>query len=202
MFVDKIYITTSLPSTIVKCPTEVKQIISLIDGLNVSVQSTDWQENNNILAAKARHNRMDILRSLNESFADKIRTSINLVKGGVDSREKLLKTLQDLQSFGCKYVKINELQTTPSLYVNFEKMMGMKLPSPYAFGCSTEITLPGIQLRILLKRSCFMVEQTLRANLWDLAKSLYKRYLHNSKGIFRVMYENGLLSNGWMKKKS
>ncbi len=201
MFVDKIYITTSLPSTIAKCPTEVQQIISLIDGLNVSVQSTDWQENNKILVARAKHNRMDILKSLNQSFADKIRVSINLVKGGVDTKEKLLQTLQDLQSFGCKYVKINELQNVPNLYVNFEKMMGMKLASPYAFGCSAEITLPGIQLKLLLKRSCFMVERTLRANLYDLAKSLYKRYLYRGWGVFKVMYENGLLSNGWMKKR-
>ena len=89
--VSTIYVTTSLPKILEN--EQSWNILQDIDGLNVSIQSCDWKENNRILNASNDFDRLELLRKLNEKFGEKIRTSINLVKGGVDTKEKLLKTL-------------------------------------------------------------------------------------------------------------
>jgi len=201
--VKDIYITTALPNTFIKKESVTDEIIELIDGLNISIQSTDWKENNIILVASSNHNRLELLKKLNDKFSKKIRTSINLVKDGIDTRKKLLKTLKDLDYYNCKYIKINELQTDDS-YVSFEKIMKKKYLSPYAFGCNTHITIKGINAKILLKRSCFLVEESNQATIADLIKVIMKKYIYDkyfpSKNKFRVLYENGELKNNWLKK--
>lgn len=197
--VDTIYITTSLPKTVDLENQQVVDILNLVDGLNVSVQHRDWKKNNEIFSASSNHNRHEILRQLNMKFSEKIRTSINLVKGGIDSKYELEETLLFLSSVGCKHVKVNELQHTPNLYVSYEKIMNTNLPPAYSSGCQSYVSnFAG--MRILLKRSCFVVENSQKANLKDLAKALYKKYFHKTTNRFRVVYENGMFRNQWEKK--
>jgi len=202
-YVKSIYITTALPNTFLKKEIITDEIINIIDGLNISIQSTDSKENNNILVASSRHNRLNLLKKLNSKFADKIRTSINLVKGGIDSKKKLMKSLKDLDNIGCKYIKINELQDD-SNYVSFERIMNKKYLSPYTFGCNKHIIIKGINTKILLKRSCFIVEHTNHASVIDLIKVILKKYIYDkyfpSNNKFSVLYENGEIKRGWLKK--
>jgi len=203
-YVDDIYITTALPNTFIKNKETINKIINLIDGLNISIQSTDWEENNKILVASSNHNRLNILKDLNKLYSDKIRTSINLVKNGIDTKRKLIKTLKDLEKYGCKYIKINELQSDPS-YISFEKIMNKKYLSPYAFGCNKHIKIKNINSKLLLKRSCFLVEDKNNASIADVIKIVFKKYIYDkyfpSKNIFKVLYENGELKNKWMKNE-
>lgn len=196
--VNSIYVTTSLPSTFIKNTEKCYQIIRLIDGLNVSVQHTNWMRNNSILNASAKINRLEILRKLNKQFASKIRTSINLVKYGIDNKIELLRTLNHLQSLGCKHVKINELQSS-DLYVSFEKITKQKMKSPYSNGCQSEIKMDGIDMKLTLKRSCFVVEKSNFATVSDIFKIILKKFI-KPKNKFRVMYENGKIEYGWLKK--
>lgn len=85
--VQNIYITTSLPKTIDTSNSLIKEILNLIDGLNVSLQHYDWNINNYVLRASSKHNRIEILKNLNEIIADRIRVSINLVNGNIDTKE-------------------------------------------------------------------------------------------------------------------
>jgi len=201
-FVRTIYITTSLPKTMMNHGKEVFEIMKLINGLNVSIQSIFWKENNEILKASSQHNRLNILRALNDIWADKIRTSVNLVKGGLDTKEKLILTLRSLSdSFGCKFVKINELQHEKDLYISYEDIMGIKLPSPYSHGCSTMIDhFKEYGMKILLKRSCFLVEESRQATFTDLVKVIAKRHI-KPQNKFAVMYEDGSVKGGWISGK-
>jgi len=194
-FVDTVYVTTSLPNTFNTRPQAADKLLEAVDGLNVSLQSSVSHENNDILNAVGRHNRIDLLKRLNTRHAKKIRTSINLTRGGIDTGEKLMKTLVDLQEIGCLHVKINELQHS-DLYVSFEDMMGVKYEDPYSHGCSTEITLDGISMKLLLKRSCFVVETSKKASLVDLLKVVYKMW-YSPRNKFAVMYEDSSLKGGW-----
>jgi len=194
-FVDTVYVTTSLPNTFNTRPQAVDRLLEAVDGLNVSLQSSVSHENNDILHAVGRHNRIELLKKLNSKYAEKIRTSINLMRGGIDSREKLMKTLVDLQNIGCQHVKINELQHS-DMYVSFEDMMGVKYEDPYSHACSTEITLDGISMKLLLKRSCFVVEHSRKASLIDLLKVIYKMW-YRPQNKFAVMYEDSSMKGGW-----
>lgn len=198
--VDTIFITTSIPKTFIESDDYHSNIISLIDGLNVSVQSTDWEENNNILNASNRFNRLETLKAMNNLYGTKIRTSLNLVKGGIDNKEKLLASINFLEGIGCLHIKINELQHQKDLYISFEDIMGIKYPSSYAFGCSTYVEIKNVKAKILLKRSCFLVEETRKASIADAIKAIYKRYFYKIKNRFCVIYENGIIYNKWRKK--
>lgn len=199
--VDTIYITTSLPNKFCnfRLDSTIDCILRLIDGLNISIQSSNWIENNNLFNASSNHNRLEILRILNIYYAGKIRTSINLVKGGIDTKEKLLTTLHNLEEIGCIDIKINELQHQEDLYVSYEKIMDIKMKSPYAHGCNTKIKISDIKANILLKRSCFVVENSLNASILDGIKAIIKRFFYRKQNKFAVIYENGKIEKGWLK---
>ena len=159
-FVKSIYITTSLPKTFITEKNTVNMIMGVIDGLNVSIQSTDFVKNNEILNASSEHDRITVLRNLCHLWNPKIRVNLNLCKSGINTRTKLIKTLLDLHYNSVKTVKINELQNADEEYISYEDIMNIKMPSPYACGCQTRIYVNcsfAYEMNLWLKRSCFFV---------------------------------------------
>lgn len=198
--IEYMFFTTSLPYTIVTQWDKFQDLMSRTQSLSVSIQSTDWQENNRILKAKKWFNRIELLERIVKEYGDKVTVIINLVKGGIDTEEKLWNTLDDLNDIGVSRVRINELQKAGSYYVNFEALTGERLKSPYSHGCKTflEDFYPG--MHVLVKRSCFLVENSLSATEEDLAKLLDKeanpeKYAWQESN---VLYEDGRLEDYWL----
>lgn len=206
-FVKEIYVTTSLPETMLTHPSEVQAILSVIDGLNVSVHHFNSIANNAVLKASSKIDRLGYLEELCRmpSISKKIRVSINLTKDGIGSKALLLKYLQKMHDIGVQHVKIQELQSVPQEdYVNFEDLWGIKLPAPYSMGCQTDISnlFEGLHgLRVTLKRSCLFVAPSLerRISLGELLKYA-ARLLFPPTACAKVLYEDGELSNGWKSK--
>lgn len=199
-FATRIFITTSLPKSVDIANPTILEIFELIDGLNVSIQSVDWQENNRLLRASSNHDRLEILHGINSLIPDKVRTSINLVAGGIDNAQKLYDTLDRLIEIGCMHFKINELQHTPDLFVSYEAITGTRMKSAFAFGCQTYVeSYKGA--RILVKRSCHKVEQSVDPSWFDIAKLLIQRYVYRRSNKFNVLYEDANLRNTWEKKQ-
>jgi pyruvate-formate lyase-activating enzyme len=202
-----IYLTTSLPRTISTHMDRTVELVRLLDGINISLQHHDAQRNNEILVARNRHNRIELLRDMlaNEEIASKARVSINLVKGGIDNATDLNTFLDLMSEIGCRHVKINELQNTPDSYVSYERIMGTRMASPFAYGCQDELDLRE-GMRVTLKRSCFLVEDTLTASVADLGKMTARRLLPMASRVSRtadshgVMYEDGFLASGWLTR--
>lgn len=196
--VDTIYITTSLPKTLIDQKSICHEIIDLVDGLNVSIQHYSSMRNNDVLRASSRHNRILLLKELNTMFARKIRTSINLTKSGISDKGALLATLIMLEEVGCKHIKINELQNSDE-YISYEDIMGVKMKSPYSHGCQTEIDHFDTEMKITLKRSCFITEKSRNATLLDIAKIAAKKF-STHRNDFKVLYENGRTEVCWLKQ--
>ena len=102
---------------------------------------------------------------------------------------------------GYRDIKLSEIQHGKEFFVSFEKTFGIKLQSPYSHGCQTVVDMrpwiPDWDGCLLLKRSCFMCEETLDASMGDLLKSICKCFIkENNK--YAVIYENGQLSKGWI----
>lgn len=208
--VENIYITTSLPFSIcrnIECRNLFIEIMKLINGLNVSLQSTSSYLNNFILRATSKHDRIKLLDEIIHSSADirnKVRVNLNLAQEGVFDRVSLNGSVNKLLSLGVRCIKINELQNSSS-YVSFEELFPeVKLGSPYSTGCQTDITnyftTKYNDQVVLLKRSCFLVEESRTATFSDLIKLAVKR-IKNKKHKFGVLYENGTLSSHWIKEK-
>lgn len=197
---DYITFTTSLPITVDRQWDKFCQLMDSIDTLTVSLQSTDSVENDKILRNKKPHDVMSILGRVVDSYSDKIMVVLNLSQGGLDSRLKIMNALDDLNDIGVPFVRINELQKAGEVYVNFENLFPeLELGSPFARGCKTELKdlYPG--LRILLKRSCFLVEEGLDPTVEDLEKVQYRI---DNPDVFswqenNVIYEDGSLTEFW-----
>lgn len=198
-YVKEIYITTSLPRSIKKHPSYFESIMRNIDGLNVSILSVDSADkNNDMLNASSRHDRLKMLEKINMSWGYKTRTSINLVKGGIDSKKELVMSLLHLEILGCQEIKIVELQHASDDYISYEDIMHKKMKSPYAHGCQTVVEIPGIECKTVLKRSCFVVEESRNASFLDLIKTLIKKYFIKQTGRFSVLYEDASVKNNWV----
>lgn len=198
--VKEIFLTTSLPKTIYENWGEFSEIMEMLDGLNVSLQHYDWQINNQVLDASSNHNRIEMVQKICETWADKVRVSINLVKGFIDSKEEIEEFLNRMDAIGVKHVKINELQDNEEDYVSFCDVYGMKLKSPYSHGCQFDINIHD-NVRVTLKRACFFVNKNLYATFSDLLKVIIKKIFNITATPQTVMYEDGTLSLGWKKKK-
>lgn len=201
----EIYITTSLPKTIIENWDVFTRIITRITCLNISLQHYDYEENNKILNATSNHNRIDIIKKMCEDpyMALKCRVSINLVKGAIDNKEDLDKFISKMYNIGVRNIKINELQHCPDKYVSFEDIYGIKMNQPYSHGCQTNIVIPKYKdMKVTVKRSCFIVEKSREASKSDLFKLLVKNIsLKKNKYSQDVLYEDGTISKGWKSSK-
>jgi|GEM_PF-3074860 len=199
----KIYLTSSIPRNCYINFDLFEKILSKIDGLNLSIQHHDEKIADKIRGRKSKFNRQKFYKYL--PFKNKIRINLNLIKGFLDSREILNECLQyyDKMKFNC--IKISELQNSPENYISFEKIYNVKLPSPYYYGCQTLFDSSRIIFKlnldtpILLKRSCFVVEPTLKASFLDGFKVIYNKYFNKIKDSnFGVVYPDGSLKSGWI----
>lgn len=102
---------------------------------------------------------------------------------------------------GFNTIKISELQHETQSFVSFEKIFGINLKSPYSNGCQTylnmEKIIPGFNTPVLLKRSCFICEETVKATFSDGVKVL-SNLLTKPSNKWGVIYEDGSLKKGWM----
>jgi pyruvate-formate lyase-activating enzyme len=208
--VPKIYITTSLPFTILGHLPTVFEIIDLVDGFNVSLLAPNYKQHNEILHAKSQHNRFKLLESITKHDPGKFRACINLYKGGIDDRDKLQEMLRLAYHCGIRKVKINEIQWDDEGYISYEKIMGnMTAPMrpAYACGCYTELPENDYNRRvwqgfdIKLHRSCWKTTKAVKPTFLDILKDIIRIFRPVARKPFRVLYEDGLLSNGWLKKQ-
>jgi len=56
--------------------------------------------------------------------------------------------------------------------------------------------IPNFKTPVLLKRSCFLCEDTLKASVMDGVKTAYRMF-NKPNNKYSVIYENGQLSKGW-----
>jgi molybdenum cofactor biosynthesis enzyme MoaA len=104
--IEKIYLTSSLPEAAANRIEEVFGIVELLDGLNVSLASVDDEENNAIMRSPTPNHRVTAaLARLARRFPDKVRVNLNLVRGGIDTGEKLVDSLRKLGALGVRRLR-------------------------------------------------------------------------------------------------
>jgi len=153
----------------------------------------------------------DKIRNVNSSYdrqafynslsnKHKIRINLNIVKPYLYTKEDITNCLLHYDKMGFNEIKLSEIQHGKDYFVSFEKTFGIKLRSPFSFGCQTFIDttkiIPEMKTPLLLKRSCFACEETLNPSLLDGIKTVAK-YIKPSNNKYAVIYEDGTLSKGW-----
>lgn len=195
----KLYVTTSVPKVCCDKRDRFEYLLSIIDGLNISAQHYREEVADEIRKTKSKYDRQSFYNSL--PYKEKIRINLNIVKPYLYKKEDLIECLKYYDNMGFNSIKLSEIQHGKKYFVSFEKTFGIKLKSPYANGCQTYLNMDdiikGFNTPVLLKRSCFMCEESLKATMDDGMKVLSTLF-RKPQNKYGVVYENGQLMKGWI----
>ena len=195
----KVFVTTSVPKICKTRYSKFLELLDLLDGINLSVQHYKEDIADKIRNTISKYDRQTFYSSLPQK--DKIRINLNIVKPYLYTKDDISACLKYYNTMGFNSIKLSEIQHGKDVFVSFEEVFGISLGSPYSYGCQTYLDmnkiLEGFKTPVLLKRSCFMCEDTLKASFIDGVKvfgSLFKPITNK----YGVIYENGILTKGWI----
>ena len=186
-----------------------KLTLTIMCGLPASGKST-WIEKykkpntdvicpDEIRKTKSQYDRQSFYNSLPNK--EKIRININIVRPFLYTKKDISNCLKYYDSMGFNSIKLSEIQHGKEVYVSFVDTFGLKMKSAYSYGCQSWLDmnniLPGFKTPVLLKRSCFICEDSLKASLQDGIKVVAKLF-NPSKNKYGVVYEDGRLTKGWV----
>ena len=202
----RVYVTTSLPEETVYHLNLLGELLDTVDGLNVSIQHPNSVLALFMLGTKPRFEesgplyRQKIIQYLmKHPEKKKVRININVMKPLLSNKKSIDEALEEIDAWGFGSIKLSELQQCENSYVSIEEMYDIKLKSPYSYGCNIKAPdeiQDGIKTPIYLKRSCFMVENSLKASLKDGIKAIHKKF-HKTDNHFVVIYEDGHIERRW-----
>jgi organic radical activating enzyme len=195
----KLYVTTSVPKICYDQEEDFFDLIKELDGINLSVQHYQEDIADQIRRTVSQYDRQAFYESLPNK--EKIRININIVKPYLFTKEDISACLRHYDAMGFNSIKLSEIQHGKGVYVSFADTFGIKMKSAYANGCQSyldmEKILPGFKTPVLLKRSCFLCEDSLKASFGDGVKMVAKLF-RPSNNKYGVVYEDGRLTKGWV----
>lgn len=195
----KLYVTTSVPKICYEKRNKFEELIELLDGINLSVQHYKEEIADDIRKTKSTYDRQSFYNSL--PHKEKIRINLNIVKPYLYQKDDIINCLKHYDKMGFGSIKLSEIQHGEDVFVSFEKIFDIKLKSAYSNGCQTYLDMskiiPNFQTPLLLKRSCFVCENTLKATLADGIK-VVSNFFKKPQNKYAVIYEDGTLSKGWI----
>jgi organic radical activating enzyme len=194
----KVFTTTAVPKICFDRRNKFIELIDLLDGINLSTQHYDEIIADKIRQTKSKYDRQKFYSEL--SYKNKIRINLNIVKPYLYTKEDLVKCILHYDKMGFNSIKLSEIQHGEDYFISFEKLFNVDYKSPYSYGCQKYIdtrVIGDVKTPILLKRSCFICEESLKATEEDLRKLLNKIDIKpNNK--YAVVYEDGRIEKGWI----
>jgi molybdenum cofactor biosynthesis enzyme MoaA len=195
----KIFVTTSVPKICYDKKELFFILIDELDGINISVQHYDEEIADEIRRTKSKYDRQLFYQEL--PHKEKIRINLNVVKPYLFNKTDITNCLNHYDRLGFNSIKLSEIQHGKDLYVSFSDVFNIDSPSAYSYGCQSYIDtskiFPKFSTPLLLKRSCFLCEESLNASLLDGIKMVAKIFRAN-KNKYGVIYEDGTLQGGWI----
>jgi organic radical activating enzyme len=197
----KIFVTTSIPKICKDRFDLFTELLKIIDGINLSVQHYKEEIADEIRKVPVKYDRQEFYKSL--PYKEKIRINLNIVKPYLYTKEDITACLLHYDKMEFNSIKLSEIQHGKNYFVSFEKTFNVKFKTPFYGGCQTYLEtskiaeLKEMKTPLLLKRSCFMCEETLRASFIDSIKVFYRLFGKTAPNKYGVIYENGCLTKQW-----
>ena len=195
----KIFVTTSVPKICKDRYELFLELLEIVDGINLSVQHYREDIADEIRKVKSKYDRQQFYKNL--PHKEKIRINLNIVKPFLYTKEDITNCLIHYDKMGFNSIKLSEIQHGKEFFVSFKQVFGIDLKSPYYHGCQKYLDMskiiPNFKTPVLLKRSCFLCEETLNGSLMDGIKLVYKLFTKPIANKYGVVYENGCLIKGW-----
>lgn len=195
----KVYVITAVPENCYKYKNLFKLILERCDGMAISPQHYNEEIADQMRGHKSTFDRQAFYAEM--PYKEKVTMNINMVKPYLCEKDEILKCIEHYNKMGFKDIKLVELFNMEKMYVSFEETFGVKLKSPFGHGCKTEFDItpwiPSYEGKFTLKRTCFLVNKLLHANLSDMFKAATRK-LFEKKYYFGVVYEDGSIHPYWV----
>jgi MoaA/NifB/PqqE/SkfB family radical SAM enzyme len=195
----KVFVTSAMPKVCYDKKALFYHLLDIVDGFNISAQHHIEEIADKIRATTSMYDRQSFYANLPHKH--KIRVNLNVVRPYLHTKEQLTECLKHYDRMGFNSIKLSEIQHGTEHYISFADIFGIKLKSAYAHGCQTYLEMdkiiPDFRTPVLLKRSCFLCEESLTASLADGLKMLTKFFIRPDN-TYGVVYENGKLTKGWV----
>ena len=195
----KVYVITAVPENCYKYKNLFKLILERCDGMATSPQHYNEEIADQMRGHKSTFDRQAFYAEM--PYKEKVTININMVKPYLCEKDDILKCIEHYNKMGFKDIKLVELFNMEKMYVSFEETFGVKLKSPFGHGCKTEFDItpwiPSYEGKFTLKRTCFLVNKLLHANLSDMFKAATRK-LFEKKYYFGVVYEDGSIHPYWV----
>lgn len=196
----KIFVTTAVPKICLDKLELFYELLQLVDGINLSVQHYKEEVADEIRKTVSKYDRQGFYNSL--PYKEKIRINLNIVKPFLYTKEDITNCLKHYDAMGFNEIKISEIQHGINHFVSFTETFNLKMSSPFYSGCQSHLNMneiiPGFRTPVLLKRSCFLCEETLKASFMDGIKVAYQFLNPTQDGKYGVIYEDGSLTKQWI----
>lgn len=207
----KILVITSVPNICYKEKEKFFKILDKCDNIQISLQHYITNVGDNIRGSESDFDRNNFYKEiLDHCGADKILGSINILKPYFEYRWDILRNIMLFNKLGFKNIKICEMFDADNLYIDISKTLGIKMNSPFASGCKTEVKDVDklfkmdpelhdyhFQGHLYIKRTCFYRTKLQKASVWDLIK-VCTRWIFARKFFFGVVHENGEIHPYWV----
>lgn len=193
-------IISSMPTT---CWTERDtffKILDIVDNFAFSPQHYDEKIADKMRGSISKYNHQELYAIL--PHKEKMCVNINVMKPYLMTATEICECIRHYNQLGFKTIRVSELFDMPHMYVSIEKVFGLNLKSPFAHGCKInnfDITpwIPEFDGNLILKRTCFLVNKKLHANLSDLVKVATRPLFMKKEYTFGVVYEDGSVKPYW-----
>jgi organic radical activating enzyme len=192
----KVFVTTAVPKVCQDRELTFQELLKSVDGINLSVQHHVEKLADHIRGTDSAFDRQAFYAAL--PYKEKIRINLNLVQPWLSNRHQITACIQHYDAMGFNEIKLSEIQHGADQYISFEKAFDIKMGSPFFSGCQKYLKgcIPDIKTPVLLKRSCFLCEDTLKASMMDGIK-IAQRLFNKPDNKYAVVYGDGTLSKGW-----
>ena len=176
------------------------KLLEVLDNFAFSPQHYDEEIADKMRGSISKYDHQELYAIL--PYKEKICVNINVMKPYLETQEEICECIRYYNTLGFKTIRVSELFDMPHMYVSIENALGIKLKSPFAHGCKTnnfDITpwVPDFDGNLILKRTCFLVNKKLHANLSDLVKVATRPLFMPKEYTFGVVYEDGSVKPYW-----
>ena len=207
----KVLIITSVPNICYKEKEKFFKILDKCDNIQISLQHYITNVGDSIRGSESDFDRNNFYKEiLDHCGTDKILGSINILKPYFEYRCDILRNIMLFNKLGFKNIKICEMFDADNLYIDIPKTLGIKMNSPFASGCKTEVKDVDKLFKmdpelhdyhfhghLYIKRTCFYRTKLQKASVWDLIK-VCTRWIFAGKFFFGVVHENGEIHPYWV----
>lgn len=194
-------INTSIPYQCYENYELFDSLVDLCDNILLSAQHCSQVKADKIRQSKSKFKRNEFYDSFKNK--DKFIISLNVHKPYLYSKYDILQNIEYFSNLGFKNIKLCELYEHPESYVAIDKVLGIKLPQPFAVQCSNKNIdisdlIPNFNGNLTIKKCCFIKSNNLKANFWDLFKTATRRFFMRKKYFFGVVQPNGEIYPYWI----